>query len=261
MHSVMPRIFLALLGMACCVVASAATVEKLTVDGKAVTLKVPDQVAPGKPWLWVGEFAGHLKSLEDGLVAKGWHVAYVAVSNQFGSARSMDTWEKVYAELRAQRGLSAKPALLGISRGGLYVNAWTRLHPDRVSLLCLDNGVCDIRSWPGGFPLAAKGKGSANDWKLYKAEFKFATDEEALAKSLRPTDGLEPAVKAGVYLVSVHGTADTVVPFVDNAKPMVDFWEKQGGKFKVFPKEGGDHHPHGLKDPAPLIDLLVKEAK
>ena len=257
----MPRIFLALLGMACCVVASAATVEKLTIDGKAVTLKVPDQAAPGKPWLWVGEFAGHLKSLEDGLVAKGWHVVYVAVSNQFGSARSMDTWEKVYAELRAQRGLSAKPALIGISRGGLYVNAWTRLHPDRVSLLCLDNGVCDIRSWPGGFPLTAKGKGSANDWKLYKAEFKFATDEEALAKSLRPTDGLEPAVKAGVYLVSVHGTADTVVPFVDNAKPVVDFWEKQGGKFKVFPKEGGDHHPHGLKDPAPLIELLVKEAK
>jgi pimeloyl-ACP methyl ester carboxylesterase len=257
----MPRIFLALLGMACCVVASAATVEKLTIDGKAVTLKVPDQAAPGKPWLWVGEFAGHLKSFEDGLVEKGWHVAYVAVSNQFGSARSMDTWEKVYAELRAQRGLSAKPALIGISRGGLYVNAWTRLHPDRVSVLYLDNGVCDIRSWPGGFPLTAKGKGSANDWKLYKAEFKFATDEEALAKSLRPTDGLEPAVKAGVYLVSVHGTADTVVPFVDNAKPVVEFWEKNGGKFRVFPKEGGDHHPHGLKDPAPLIELLVKEAK
>jgi hypothetical protein len=52
-----------------------------------------------------------------------------------------------------------------------------------------------------------------------------------------------------------------VVPFVDNAKPVVDFWEKHGGKFKVFPKAGGDHHPHGLKDPAPLIVLFVKEAK
>jgi len=257
----MPRIFLALLGLVACVVASAAPVEKFTVDGKAVTLKVPDQAAPGKPWLWVGEFGGHLKSLEDGLVAKGWHVVYVGVSNQFGSARSMDTWEKVYAELHGKRGLSAKPALLGISRGGLYVNAWTRLHPDRVSILCLDNGVCDIRSWPGGFQLTAKGKGSANDWKLYKAEFKFTTDEEALAKSLRPTDGLEPAVKAGVYLVSVHGTADTVVPFVDNAKPVVEFWEKNAGRFKVFPKEGGDHHPHGLPDPKPLIEVLVKEAK
>jgi pimeloyl-ACP methyl ester carboxylesterase len=257
----MPRIFLALLGLVTCVVASAATIEKLTIDGKAVTVKVPDQAAPGKPWLWVGEFAGHLKSFEDGLVEKGWHVVYVGVSNQFGSARSMDTWEKAYEEFHGKRGFSAKPALLGISRGGLYVNAWARLHPDRVSILCLDNGVCDIRSWPGGFQLNAKGKGSANDWKLYKAEFKLATDEEALAKSLRPTDGLEPAIKAGVFLVSVHGTADTVVPFVDNAKPVVDFWEKHRGKFKVFPKAGGDHHPHGLKDPAPLIVLFVKEAK
>jgi len=257
----MPRILLALLGMALCAVASAAMVEKLTIDGKAVTVKVPAQAAPGKPWLWVGEFGGHLKKLEDGLVEKGWHVVYVGVSNQFGSARSMATWEKVYAELRAQRGLSAKPALLGISRGGLYVNAWARLHPDRVSVLYLDNGVCDIRSWPGGFPLTAKGKGSAGDWKLYKAEFKFATDEEAQAKSLRATDGLEPAIKAGVFLISCHGTADTVVPFVDNAKPVVDLWEKHGGKFKVFPKQGGDHHPHGLPDPKPLIEVLMAEAK
>ena len=85
----MPRIFLALLGLVCCAVASAATVEKLTIDGKAVTVKVPDKAAPGKPWLWVGEFGGHHKSLEDGLVEKGWHVVYVGVSNQFGSARSM----------------------------------------------------------------------------------------------------------------------------------------------------------------------------
>ena len=47
-----------------------------------------------------------------------------------------------------------------------------------------------------------------------------AADEEALAKSLRPADGLEPAIKAGVFLISCHGTADTVVPFVDNAKPI-----------------------------------------
>ena len=255
------RALWAIVALFAAIAASAATVEKLTIDGKTVTLKVPDQAAPGKPWLWVGEFAGHLKSFEDGLVAQGWHVAYVAVPNQFGSSRSMDTWEKVYAELHDKRGLSAKPALIGISRGGLYVNAWTRLHPDRVSLLCLDNGVCDIRSWPGGFQLTGKGKGSAGDWKLYKTEFKFATDEEAQAKSVRPADGLLPAIKAGVFLVSVHGTADTVVPFVDNAKPVVEFWEKNGGRFKVFAKEGGDHHPHGLPDPKPLIELFVKEGK
>ena len=232
--------------------------EPIHIEGMG--LKAPAQPAPGKPWLWVGEFAGHLGAFEDALVAKGWHVAWVNASNQFGSPRAMDIWEEVYAELHGRRGLSAKPALLGISRGGLYVNAWTRLHPDRVSVLYLDNGVCDIRSWPGGFQLTEKGGGSGGDWNLYKNEFKFTSDDEAKEKSIRPTDGLAPAIKNGVFLISVHGTADKTVPYVDNAKPLVDFWQKSGGRYKIFPKEGGDHHPHGLPDFAPLIDLLCREA-
>ncbi|MFM2198479.1 MAG: hypothetical protein RLZZ505_1911 [Verrucomicrobiota bacterium] len=236
-------------------------VEKLEIEGKTLTLKTPADTAPGKPWLWVGEFAGHLRSLEDALVAKGWHVAHVNVSNQFGSPASMAVWEKVYAELHGKRGLSPRPALLGISRGGLYVNAWTRLHPDRVSVLYHDNGVCDVRSWPGGFPLTQKGGGSEVDWNTYKTEFHFDTDKEAVEKSIRPTDGLEAAIRNGVFLVSVHGTADRTVPYLDNAKLLVDFWEKSGGRFKIFPKNGGDHHPHGLPDPAPLLDLLSQEAE
>ena len=235
------------------------TVEKITIEGKELTIKVPAEAAPGKPWLWVGEFAGHLRSLEAGLVAKGWHVAYVSVSNQFGSPNAMAVWEKVYEELHGKRGLSARPALLGISRGGLYVNAWTRLHPDRVSVLYLDNGVCDIRSWPAGVQLTAKGGGSKADWNRYKIEFKFASDEQAMEKSVRAADGFAPAIKNGVFLISVHGTADHTVPYVDNAKLVVDLWEKSGGRFKIFQKEGGDHHPHGLPDPTPLIELLCQE--
>ena len=252
----MPRLFCAFVGLAFGAMLFAAPTEKVVIEKYTLTIKVPDQAAPGKPWLWVGEFAGHLKSLEDGLVAQGWHVAYVNVSNQFGSERSMATWEKVYAELHDKRGLSAKPALLGISRGGLYVNAWTRRHPDCVSVLYLDNGVCDIRSWPGGFPLTAQSKGSANDWKLYKTEFGFADDAVAQAKSLQAVDGFLPAIKAGVLLISCHGTADKTVPYEDNAALVVKFWLANGGKVKLFPKEGGDHHPHGLPDPKPLIELL-----
>lgn len=237
------------------------TVEKITIEGKQLTLKVPADAAPGKPWLWVGEFGGHLRSLEAGLIAKGWHVAHVNVSNQFGSPASMAIWEKVYEELHGKRGLSAKPALLGISRGGLYVNAWTRLHPDRVSVLYLDNGVCDIRSWPAGFQLTEKGGGSNGDWIRYKTEFNFASDEEAIGKSIRAADGFSPAIKNDVFLISVHGTADRTVPYVDNAKLVVDLWEKSGGRFKVFPKEGGDHHPHGLPDPTVLIELLCQDSK
>lgn len=239
----------------------AATSENFEIDGARVSLKIPTTPAEGKPWLWIGEFAGHLKTLENGLVDKGWHVAYVAQGNKFGSPNAMAVWEKLYTELHEKRGLSAKPALLGISRGGLYVNAWVRLHPDRASVLYLDNGVCDIRSWPGGFQLTKQGKGSKGDWAKYLKEFGFADDATAIEKSVRPTDNLLPAIQAGVFLISCHGTADKTVPYEDNAGKLVEFWEQNKGKVKVFPKENGDHHPHGLADPKPLIDLLVAEAK
>lgn len=233
--------------------------ETISVNGKTVELrlKIPAVPAPGMPWLWLGEFFGHLDRFENDLVAKGWHVAYAPLSNQFGSPGAMASWDIVYQELHGKRGLSAKPALLGISRGALYANAWIRLHPDRVSVLYLDNGVCDIRSWPGGFPLTATGNGSKGDWTLYKTVFGFSTDDEAIAKSVRPIDGLAPAIKAGVVLISVHGTADMTVPYVDNAKNLVDLWEKSGGIAKVFPKEGGDHHPHGLPIKTDAYEQLV----
>ncbi|MFM8905703.1 MAG: alpha/beta hydrolase family protein, partial [Verrucomicrobiota bacterium] len=189
-----------------------------------------------------------------------WHVAYVRQVNRFGSPGSMKVWEALYDELHGARDLSPKPALLGISRGGLYVNAWTRLHPDRVSVLYLDNGVCDIRSWPGGFQLERKGKGSPNDWKLYKAEFGFADDAAALERSVRPEAGFAAAIKAGVTLISCHGTADQVVPHEDNAAKVVAFWKQAGGRVVLFPKEGGDHHPHGLPDPKPLIEAIAANA-
>ena len=81
------------------------------------------------------------------------------------------------------------------------------------------------------------------------------------AKSLQPAEGLLPAIKAGVFLISCHGTADKTVPFEDNASHVIKLWQDNGGRVKLFPKEGGDHHPHGLPDPKPLIEVLTAEAK
>ena len=60
-----------LLAFAFCSSASASTVENISIAGKPVTIKVPDQPAPGNPWLWVGEFPGQVKAFQEGLVEKG----------------------------------------------------------------------------------------------------------------------------------------------------------------------------------------------
>ena len=240
---------------------AAPTETRWEIDGRQAVLRVPDKPAAGHPWLWVAEFPGHLGGFEEAMLARGWHVAHVRRPDQFGSTAAMATWERLHAELVA-RGLSAKPAILGISRGGLYALAWARRHPERLSALVLDNAVCDARSWPGGRPLGlGEGKGSPGDWARLRQVFGFAGDAAAIAGLAHPTDDLGRARDADVTLISVHGTADTVVPYAENAAHVVAFWQAGGRQPLLFPKQGGDHHPHGLPDMGPVIAALERAAR
>jgi len=222
----------------------------------------PYRTAPGKPWLIIAAFPGHLREFESQLLQAGWHLAYVQCPDEFGSERAMRAWEALYKVMTREgelRGLSPKPAVLGISRGGLYALAWARRHPDKLSTLYLDNAVCDARSWPGGKPMGlGQGGGSPSDWSRLRRVLGFADDAAAIAGLPHPTDGLAAARDAGVRLVSVHGTADTVVPYAENAAKVVAFWQAGGKQPILFPKEGGDHHPHGLRDMTPVIEALER---
>lgn len=228
-------------------------------------IRHPRRPAPGNPWLLIAAFPGHLQDFERDLLERGWFLVYIQCPDEFGSERAMQAWESFYEE-KTQEGrlikLARKPAVLGISRGGLYALAWARRHPDKLSALYLDNGVCDARSWPGGKPLGlGQGAGSPEDWSKLRRVFGHADDAAAIAGLPRATDGLEKARDAGVLLISVHGTADTVVPYNENAAKVVAFWQAGGKQPVLFPKEGGDHHPHGLKDMTPVVEALEKAAR
>jgi hypothetical protein len=150
---------------------------------------------------------------------------------------------------------------LGVYHGGLYMNAWARLRPDRVSVLYLDNGVCDIRSWRGGFALSRRERGSAKGRAMYEPRSATRTTGRGEAKVLPPAESLLPAIKSGVS--SSHATAPPTRPSTLRRQcgACVKLWQDNGGRVKLFPKEGGDHHPHGLPDSAPLIEVLVAEAE
>jgi pimeloyl-ACP methyl ester carboxylesterase len=241
--------------------AGADRTEEIDMGGVSLFLRIPDEPASGQPWLWVAEFSGHQKGVEDAMVAKGWHVAYVRAADQFGSPWAMDKWEKAYEELHNKRGLAAKPAIWAISRGGLYALSWLRRHPDRASVLVLDNAVTDIRSWPAGLALNKKGTGDALEWQRYKERLGYGDDATALGASPKSADALRATVDKGVVLVSGFGTGDDVVPHEDNGQVLVDFWRANGGKVHVFPNEGGGHFPHGITDPSPVIELLTKDGE
>ena len=224
--------------------------------GRPATLVVPARAAPGRPWLWRGEFFGAAANVDEALVARGWHLAYLDCKNTFGSPETMRKWDGLYAWLTSELQLSARPVLVGISRGGLYVYRWAALHPQQVALIYGDAPVCDVKSWPGG---KGNGRGSPRDWRLFLQTFAL-TEEQALRWQGNPIDLLAPIARARIPLLHVVGDRDDVVPLDENTTLLAERYRRLGGRIEVWVKPGVGHHPHGYANPAPIVDFILNNA-
>jgi pimeloyl-ACP methyl ester carboxylesterase len=225
-----------------------------TVSGRPAWLVLPKNPAAGKPWIWRTEFFGHEPQGDLALLEKGYHVAYIQVSNLYGAPAALDAMDQYYDYIRATYGLSAKMVLEGFSRGGLYAFNYAARHPERTAAIYGDAPVCDFKSWPGG---KGKGPGSAKEWAECKKVYGLS-EEEALTYQLNPVDNLAPLAKAKIPILCVCGDADEVVPLAENAGLVETRYKALGGEIQMILKPGGKHHPHSLKDPTPIVNFILQ---
>jgi pimeloyl-ACP methyl ester carboxylesterase len=223
------------------------------VDGKPVLVVAPKYEAPGRPWAWHGEFFGHKPTPDLALLGRGFHIVYMSVPDMLGSPEAVRHWDALYRELTTQYRFAPKAALVGLSRGGLYVYNWAAANPDRVACIYGDAPVCDFKSWPGGL---GKGTRSDRDWALVLERYGFKSDAEARAYAKNPVDNLAPLARAKVPLLHVYGDADEVVPWNENTGIVAERYRKLGGDIKLIAKAGVKHHPHGLDDSTPIVDFI-----
>ncbi len=225
------------------------------VDGQKCLVVLPKSAAEGRPWIWRAEFFDHRPEIDLALINKGFHLVFMNVGNTFGCPSAMKHFDAFYKVLTEQHGFSKKPVLEGLSRGGLYVYNWGAAHPDQVGLILGDNPVCDFKSWPGG---KGKAPGSKGDWEKLIRDYEFPNEAAAMAYDKNPIDNLAPLAKAKVPLLHICGDADEVVPYPENSVLIKDRYEKLGGTIHIIVKPGLKHHPHGLDDPTPAVDFILK---
>ncbi|RLS32362.1 MAG: alpha/beta hydrolase [Planctomycetota bacterium] len=228
-------------------------------EGAEAWVVVPAAALPENPWSWCMMFPDAFteRCAAPQLVERGFHHAFLDVGNSFGAPVAVARLSRFHDEL-VRRGLAPRPALIGISRGSLYAHRFAAEHPGDVSVIYGDAGVCDVRSWPGGQAAGRKGKGSAGDWEEMKTLYGFANDAAALAWQGNPVDTLAPLAEAGVALVHVVGDADDVVPPDENALLINARYRALGGTVELIHKPGIGHHPHGLDDPTPVVEFIVR---
>jgi pimeloyl-ACP methyl ester carboxylesterase len=225
------------------------------VSGKPALVVAPKHSAPGRPWAWHGEFFGHKPNPDLALLGRGFHIVYMSVPDMLGAPQAVKYWNDFYAELTQKHKFANKPALVGLSRGGLYVYNWASANPGRVACIYGDAPVCDFKSWPGGF---GKGQRSDADWKLVLKLYGIKSDSEAMAYQKNPVDNLAPLAAANVPLLHVYGDADEAVPWDENTGLVAERYRKLGGSIALISKPGGKHHPHGLDDSTPIVDFIWK---
>jgi len=230
-----------------------------------ISVVCPKKAAPGKPWLWRSMFwgnAGVVRRLVAGdlqLLEQGYHVVK-APGDVSGHSKGNESIDAAYDLLTQTYGFSKTLSMASMSRETLALFRWASENPEKVESIYVDNGVCNVHSWPAGKLVSgshSNGAGNAKSWRLLKKTYGFSSDEEALAAKVSPVDLLEPLARAGVPILMRCGTKDTTVPYEENGAIMKERFEKLGGDIQIIFEEK-DHHPHGLKDPAPVIEFIKK---
>lgn len=231
----------------------------LTESGVPVKVIAPKEAAAGKPWLWRSLFWEAVPKFRDAdlkLVEQGYHVVLVHgdVSGHPSGNANIDA---AYELLTEEYGFSKKCSMASMSRGTLSLFRWGTENPEKVSSIYVDNGVCNLMSWPAGKLVPGNdsvGSGDHAAWEYFKEKFGFATDQEALASKESPIDLLRPLAEANVPILLVCGSKDQAVPYEENDAIMEERYKALGGSIEVIIEEKG--HSHGMDDPTPVIDFI-----
>jgi pimeloyl-ACP methyl ester carboxylesterase len=195
----------------------ARTDSQWGLSGMAVI--VPKAAAPGKPWVLRANPIGRDATVDQALLAKGFHIVIAPLIAQAGPLRQQ--WDATYKML-VDQGFSRKPVLEGAGTAAGESYAWAIENPDKVSCIYGENPA--LRS---------------------------------LMSKAQPLDRLEVLAKAGVPLLHVCGSLDPWL--AGQTRVVEKRYKDLGGSIHVTIDEGKGHDPTAPRDPKPVVEFILAQ--
>lgn len=231
------------------------TAEVFEIDGHKAFLYAAPKPAAGKPWLWYAPTLGGVslfgrKMYFEAFMKAGISIAGYDLGEVRGAPASTAKFTLFYEDM-VKRGYSAKPILLGQSRGGMMTLAWAFRHPDKVRAWVGIYPVCNLASWP----LKNSKAQTLADFGMPENEFVAKLSE------FNPVDNLKGLLENKVPMFVVHGDSDVVVPYELNTGLLKERYTAGGGQIevKVIPGEGHKVGP-SFFECRELVDFVLKQA-
>lgn len=188
----------------------------------------------------------HEKFLEAGIAVAG-----VDVGEAYGSPQSHKSFDALYRELTEKRGFARKPALLGRSRGGLWVTSWAIANPNRVAAIAGIYPVFDFTTYPGSDKAAPAYALTPDVLRAREAE-------------LNPIKRIDVLARAKVPVFLIHGDSDKVVPLEPNSGEFFKRYKEAGaGSFVTLEvlKNQGHNFYEGFFRSQALVDFVIERLR
>ena len=220
-------------------------------DGRNAIVVLPEK-SNGKLALKT-EYFDAFPEVEIQLVKNGFTLAHVNNTNRWGTEDNVDRQAAFIKHLAVQYNLSPKAVLVGMSCGGMEAVYLAAKYPECVSVMYLDAPVMNFCSCPAKMGIGTEER----IWdEFYKV--RGISKSELLNYREHPVDKLPLLKEHNIPVVLVYGDSDNVVPYTENGIVLEQFYRKNNLCIKTIRKAGCGHHPHGLEDPALIVDFILE---
>ena len=225
-----------------------------TFEGRQAILVCPKEPDGGKNWLLKTEYFGAFPNLEIAMLEKGFHLAHVQNETRWCKPSDTEMQAAFIRWLHEEYGLAPRCTPVGMSCGGMQAIYLSGKHPELVNACYIDAPVVNLLSCPAG--LGAAGNGM---WPEFEQAMGISL-AELIGSREHPLDYVPAMAANKVPVILIAGDSDGVVPYCENGALVDRFYRENGGEILTIVKPGCDHHPHGLEDPTPIAEFILKHS-
>lgn len=222
-------------------------------EGRETIIIVPETPDDKGRWLLKTEYFGAYPNFEIEMVKRGFHLVHIKNKTRWHDDSDDVVKAHLCEFLHKEFSLQKKCMPVGMSCGGMQGIYFGAKYPQYVACLYLDAPVVNLLSCPGGF-------GDSQDtWIINEfLEHKGMTKTDLMYYTDHPYVYLPKLIEADIPIMLICGDSDKIVPYIENGKPLYDYYTANGGKITQIVKPGCDHHPHGLEDITPIIEFAYE---
>lgn len=189
------------------------------------------------------------------LLEKGMLLCFIACDGRWGKKSDIDRMARFIDFVAEKYGTAPKCVPVGMSCGGLMAVQLAAKYPEKVACLYLDAPVMNLMSCPYGFGI---GVSESGNYAEICDDLDIKSVSELICYRDMPMHNIPALVEKQIPVVMVAGDSDEIVPYCENGVMLEKAYKESGVELEVHVKEGCNHHPHGLDDPLPVVEFIMK---